>query len=59
MPAKHDIKSGLGSNLLIAAAGGLALGLFFVVLGGTALGYAIVATVIVAAILWVIFGVIV
>ncbi len=59
MPAKHDIKFGLGSNLLIAAAAGLGLGLFFAVLGGTALGYAIVATVIVAAILWVMFGVIV
>jgi hypothetical protein len=59
MRVRQDIKSGLGSNLLIGAAVGLGLGLFFVVLGGTALGYAIVATVIVAAILWVIFGVIV
>jgi hypothetical protein len=37
----------------------MAVGLCFALLGGTAVGYAIVAAVIVMAILWVIFGVIV
>ncbi len=56
---KQPIKLGLGSNILVAAAAGMAVGLCFALLGGTAVGYAIVAAVIVMAILWVIFGVIV
>jgi len=55
----REIKIGLGSNLLVAAAAGLAVALAFVLLGGTALGYAIVAAVIVMAVLLLIFGVIV
>jgi hypothetical protein len=58
-PNMREIKIGLGSNLLVAAAAGLAVALAFVLLGGTALGYAIVAAVIVMAVLLLIFGVIV
>lgn len=55
----REIKIGVGSNLVVAAAAGLAVALSFLLLGGTALGYAIVAAVIVMAVLLLIFGVIV
>jgi fatty acid desaturase len=55
----REIKIGTGSNLVVAAAAGLAVALAFLLLGGTALGYAIVAAVIVMAVLLLIFGVIV
>ncbi len=55
----REIKLGTGSNLLVAGAAGVAVALAFVLLGGTALGYAVVAAVIVAAILYLIFEVIV
>jgi hypothetical protein len=55
----REIKLGVGSNLLLAATAGVAVALAFVLLGGTALGYAVVAAVIVAAILYFIFEAIV
>ena len=55
---RGDIKLGVRSNLIAAGAAGVAVALAFVLLGGTALGYAIVAAVIVAAVLLLIFGVI-
>jgi hypothetical protein len=55
----RDVKIGLGSNLVVAAAAGVAVALAFLLLGGTALGYAIVAAVIVMAVLLLIFGAIV
>ncbi len=55
----REIKIGVGSNLIVAAAAGVAVALAFVLLGDTALGYAIVAAIIVAAVLYFIFDAIV
>jgi hypothetical protein len=54
-----QIKLGLRSDVAVAATAGLGVALCFALLGGTALGYAIVAGIVVAAVLWVIFDVIV
>ncbi|MGA8171330.1 MAG: hypothetical protein WB816_10970 [Methylocystis sp.] len=55
----QGIKIGHASNLVVATAAGLGVGLCFILLGGTAIGYAAVAAIVVAAILWVMFDVIV
>lgn len=55
----RDIKIGLGSNLIVAAAAGVAVAAAFVLLADTGLGYAVVAAIIVAAILYFIFEAIV
>lgn len=55
----REIKLGVGSNLVVAAAAGVAVAAAFVLLGDTGLGYAIVAAIIVAAILYFIFEAIV
>ena len=55
----REIKLGMGSNLVVAAAAGVAVAAAFVLLGDTGLGYAIVAAIIVAAVLYFIFEAIV
>ena len=55
----RDIKLGGSSNLIVAAAAGAAVAAAFVLLGDTGLGYAIVAAIIVAAVLYFIFEAIV
>lgn len=54
-----DIKLGVSSNLIVAAAAGVAVAAAFVLLGDTGLGYAIVAAILVAAVLYFIFDAIV
>ena len=54
-----DIKLGVSSNLVLAGAAGVAVAAAFVLLGDTGLGYAIVAAIIVAAVLYFIFEAIV
>jgi len=55
----REIKLGVGSNLVVAAAAGVAVAAAFVLLADTGLGYAIVAAIIVAAILYFLFEAIV
>ena len=55
----REIKLGGGSNLLVAGAAGVAVAAAFVLLGDTGLGYAIVAAIIVAAVLYFVFDTIV
>ncbi|MFY9831769.1 MAG: hypothetical protein WAK66_03525 [Methylocystis sp.] len=55
----RDIKLGVSSNLIVAAAAGVAVAAAFVLLGDTGLGYAIVAAILVAAVLYFIFDAIV
>ena len=55
----REIKLGVGSNLLVAGAAGVAVAAAFVLLGDTGLGYAIVAAIIVAAVLYFVFDTIV
>jgi hypothetical protein len=55
----REVKLGVGSNLIVAAAAGVAVAAAFVLLADTGLGYAVVAAIIVAAILYFIFEAIV
>ena len=54
-----QIKLGVRSNLIVAAAAGVAVAMAFVLLGDTGVGYAMVAAIIVAAVLYFIFETIV
>ncbi len=55
----RDFKLEVRSNLVVAAAAGVAVFAAFVLLGDTGVGYAIVAAIIVAAVLYFIFEAIV
>jgi hypothetical protein len=54
-----QIKPGVRSNLIVAVAAGVAVAMAFVLLGDTGVGYAMVAAIIVAAVLYFIFETIV